>query len=410
MFKGIKLGRIGGVRIALDWSLILIFLFVTLSLGSGVFPFWHPDWSAATTWAVALGATLLLFGSLMMHVLAHALVARRFGVPVRSTTVFLFGGMAHLDDEPKSPPAEVAIAGAGPATSLIVGLIFLFLGTMRMPPDDGFTDPVTMMQSISPLSTLLLWLGPVNIFIGIFNLIPAFPLDGGRILRALLWAGTGNLRKATRWAAGTGQVVGWALILLGAAMAFGLWLPMLGGGPIEGLWLLFIGWFLNVAAATSHRTVAIRDLLEDVTVGQLMRRQLPPMIPRSAPITALVDSYMATGESLFLVGDAPTEITGVVGADDVKRVNRADWANTPVGQLVTPLGVLPHVSPDAEAFKALKDLGRGDVDAMVVVGKGEVIGILRRDDIARWLEVQSFDDDLRTRQRAAARSLEGGAR
>jgi len=201
MFNGIKLGRIGGVRIRLDWSLILIFLFVTLSLGSGVFPFWHPDWRPAVIWSVAIAATALLFVSLMLHVLAHALVARKFGVPVRHTTVFLFGGMAHLDDEPKSPSSEVLIASAGPVTSLVLGLVFLALGSVAMPAPDGFLDPLEMMAAIGPFQTLLLWLGPINIFIGIFNLVPAFPLDGGRILRALLWAGTKNLRRATRWAA-----------------------------------------------------------------------------------------------------------------------------------------------------------------------------------------------------------------
>jgi Zn-dependent protease len=407
MFKGIKLGRIGGVGITLDWSMILIFLFVTLSLGSGVFPFWHPDWSPLTVWSVALGATLLLFVSLMLHVLAHSLVARKFSVPVRSTTVFLFGGMAHVDDEPKSPASEVLIASAGPAMSLLLGMLFLFLGSVAMPPPEQFADPLEMMASIDPWRTLLLWLGPINIFIGIFNLVPAFPLDGGRIVRALLWAASGNLRKATRWAAGFSQFVAWALILLGVAMAFGMWIPVLGGGPIQGLWLLFIGWFLNVAASTRYRLVAIRDLLQGVTVGRLMRRQLPPMLPRAAPITALVDQYLATGEPLFVVGDSPAEVTGVVRSQDVKKVNRAEWANTPVGQLVTPLKALPHVPPETEAFAALRELGRLDLDAVVVVQRDEVIGILRREDVARWLELQSHEDDRRTLEEPPPRPVEG---
>jgi Zn-dependent protease len=395
MFTGIKLGRIGGVRITLDWSLLLIFAFVTLSLGSGVFPFWHPDWSPALTWAVALAATLLLFASLMLHVLAHSVVARKFSVPVRSTTVFLFGGMAHLDDDPKSPSSEVLIATAGPVSSLLIGLGFLFLGNVSMPPPEAFNDPLEMMAAIDPLRTLLLWLGPINIFIGIFNLFPAFPLDGGRIVRALLWGATRDLRKSTRWAARTGKVLAWILLLLGIAMAFGVWLPVIGGGPIQGLWMLFIGWFLYVAASTSYRMVAIRDLLQGVTVGRLMRRQLPPMISRAAPITVLVDQYLATGEPLFIVGDSLSEVTGLVRAQDVKRIDRAEWTNTPVGQLVTPLAALPHVPPEMEAFRALKDLARHDLEAMVIVDKGEVVGILRRDDVGRWLEFQSHDEDIR---------------
>jgi len=148
--------------------------------------------------------------------------------------------------------------------------------------------------------------------------------------------------------------------------------------PDSGLWLIFIGWFLNVAAAGSYRMVAIRDVLQGVSVGQLMRRHLPPLVPRAAPIAALVDNYLASGENLFVVGEAPTELIGVVRAQDVKRVSRGEWPNTPIGQIMTPLPALPHGPPDTEAFKALKDLAGLEVDAMVVVSKGAVIGILRR--------------------------------
>src|SRR5215475_13757196 len=213
MRNGIRIGRISGISIYLDWSWIFIFLLVTFGLAGGVLFVWHPDWNPWLTWAVAVAASLLLFASVLLHELAHALVAKARGLPVRNITLFLFGGASNIEREPDSPKTEFLMALVGSGVSTALGFIFLLTGGLMAGATVGtMASPVETFSRLSPLSTLMLWLGPVNIFIGLFNLISAFPLDGGRILRAVLWEVTKNLRKATRWAAGMGMLIGWLFI------------------------------------------------------------------------------------------------------------------------------------------------------------------------------------------------------
>ena len=226
---GIKIGRLFGIRVELDASVILIFLLLLFNLGAGVFPFWHPDWSAAVRWSTAAVAAVLFLGSILVHELSHALVARAYQIPVRSIRLFLFGGVADIEHEPTSPKAEALMAGIGPAVSIGLGVLFGLLAGLSTPfRIEG--DPMLAIERMGPFTTLLMWLAPVNILVGVFNLLPAFPLDGGRVFRAALWATTNNLHTATRWAARVGQGFGWMLILLGVAMAFGAYVPFLGGG------------------------------------------------------------------------------------------------------------------------------------------------------------------------------------
>src|SRR6185503_11002937 len=191
--SGISLGRVFGVKIQLDPSVLLIFLIVLMNLGAGVFPHWHPDWSAGLRWVVALAAAVLFLWSILVHELAHAFLARLHGLRVKSIRLFLFGGAADIEHEPESPRAEVLIAGAGPLLSISLGFVFgLFASTLaHLDPAD---DAMTAIQRMGPIATLLSWLAPVNFLLGVFNLVPGFPLDGGRLLRAFLWALTKNLQ------------------------------------------------------------------------------------------------------------------------------------------------------------------------------------------------------------------------
>src|SRR5215831_6375059 len=253
---GLRLGRIAGVEVRLDWSLLIVFWLILVNLGIGLFPARHPDWSSGMTWAVAFVASLLFFVSILAHELSHALVGRANGVPVDGITLFIFGGVARMQREPPSPRAELLMTVVGPLTSLAIGAAALFAG-MRLAAPSAFdaADPFTAFRHTSPLAAVLLWLGPINVVLGLFNLIPGFPLDGGRVLRALLWAATGDYSRATRWAAGVGQAFGLLLIFAGIGMIFGVSIPLLGSGFVPGLWLAFIGWFLNGAAASSYRQV-----------------------------------------------------------------------------------------------------------------------------------------------------------
>src|SRR3989304_1275370 len=196
---GLRLGRIAGIEIAADWSLLIIFWLIAFTLAVGVFPGWHPDWGAALSWATALAAALLFFASVLVHELSHALVGRAHGIVIRRITLFMFGGMAQMENEPSTWRAEFAMAIVGPLASLALGIPFLGLAAISSAPRDIDPDkPQETFAALAPLPTLLVWLGPVNIILALFNLVPGFPLDGGRVLRAILWAVTGNLRMAPR--------------------------------------------------------------------------------------------------------------------------------------------------------------------------------------------------------------------
>jgi Zn-dependent protease len=305
----LSLGRLFGVRIELDGSVILIFLLLLFNLGAGVFPAWHPQWSTGLRWTIAAAAALLFLGSILVHELSHALVARAQQIPVRSIRLFLFGGVADIEHEPDSPKAEALMAGVGPAVSIGLGVLFGLLASAITPLEiDG---PIASIERMSPIATLLFWLGPVNVIVGVFNMLPAFPLDGGRVFRAALWALTRNLRTATRWAARVGQTFGWLLILLGVAMAFGAYVPVLGGGLVQGLWFAFIGWFLNGAAAMSYRQLVVRELLQDVPVARLMRRQQPLYVHADDDLGTLVNEHLLqTGEQTLLVLDDARRVVG----------------------------------------------------------------------------------------------------
>src|SRR5690554_5255494 len=298
--RGLHLGRIFGIKINIDWSWLFIFLLVTWNLVA-VFSQVHPEWSLALSIGTAVVASILFFASVLAHELAHSLVAISQGIPVRSITLFLFGGVASIEREPHSARAEFLIAIVGPITSIALGIIFTLLAGVGIANLAATTtNPMNALANLGPISTLLLWLGPINIILGVFNLAPGFPLDGGRVLRSILWGVTGNLQRATRWASYAGQAIAWLMIVTGVAMVFGAEVPFFGTGFVSGLWLAFIGWFLNNASRASYQQVVLQNLLEDVAVGSIMRRN-PPTVSPSATISSLVyDSIMGDRKSTRL--------------------------------------------------------------------------------------------------------------
>ena len=234
MNRGLRIGQIFGINIYIDASWVLIFLLVIWSLASGLFPAWHPEWGAGLRWGVALVASLLFFCSILLHGLSHSVVAKARGLPVRRITLFLFGGVSNIEREPPTPKTEFLMAVVGPLTSIVLGIIFLALARIGVTSSERMLEtPREVMLELGPVATLLLWLGPINIFLGIFNLLPGFPLDGGRVLRSILWQATGSLQRATRWATGVGRVIGWLFILTGIAMAFGARVPIFGTGIVS---------------------------------------------------------------------------------------------------------------------------------------------------------------------------------
>jgi Zn-dependent protease/predicted transcriptional regulator len=381
---GVRIGEIAGISIHADWSLLIIFGLITLGLGSGLFPAWHPGWSAALVWTTALMAAVVFFASVLVHELSHALVGRANGLSVRRITLFMFGGLAHLEGEPPTWRAELWMAVAGPLTSLALGAGCLAVAAMAGPVAIDPARPTEALRSLSPTATLLLWLGPVNVMLGLFNLVPGFPLDGGRVLRAALWGATGDFRRATRLASQAGQAFAWLLVGTGAAMMVGLRVPFFGTGLVGGLWLVFIGWFLNNAAVVSYRQVLVREFLEDVPVDRLMRTRLVG-VPSSMTVAALVDEVViASGQRTFPVEDEG-RFVGLVALRDLHAPGRAAWERTTVAQVMTPVERLVTVVPGTRAVDVLALLGKQDVNQVPVVDGGRLVGLVRREDIVRWL-------------------------
>ncbi len=383
--SSIHLGRIVGVDVVIDWSLLIIFTLITFSLAAGLFPAWHPDWGVAVAWLTALAAAILFFASVLIHELSHALVGRLNGIDVQRITLFMFGGMAHMENEPLTWKAEFAMAIIGPITSLVLGFLFLWLadlasGSLVIDPE----NPQATLAALSPLSTLLLWLGPVNIILALFNMVPGFPLDGGRVLRALLWGITGDQLRATRWASAAGQGFAWLLVACGVAMLIGLTVPFFGRGLAGGLWLILIGWFLHHAARMDYRQLLLRQSLGQMPVARLMQTQLVRIDPQ-LPVGQLVEDYlMASGQRVFPV-EANGRLLGLVTLRDIYKNERGVWDQIRVEQIMTPRTRLTTVSPRQEAFEALSILGRENLNQMPVIEGDHLLGMIHREDVLRWL-------------------------
>jgi Zn-dependent protease/predicted transcriptional regulator len=379
MERGLRVGRVAGIEIRLDSSLLIIFALVVYALGVNVFPDWHPDWSGATRWLTAVGAGLLFFVSVLLHELAHSLVAIRSGIPVPRITLFLFGGMAEISEEPHNPRDEFLIAIAGPATSLAIGVCCSALGAALA--GAGFAerlleDQARALAGLSPLSTLFFWLGPVNIVLGLFNLVPGFPMDGGRVLRAALWWLTGDLNRATRIASEVGRFFGWSLMVLGGLQA-------LSGLPLQGLWLLLIGWFLSHTASASYRQLQLQHLLREVTARDLMRSHFDTVDVARSVGDFLDQQLMRSSQVLWPVTDAG-RLVGLVGLEEVRGVPAAERHRIAVGQVMRSDLPAMTVAPGMDAHRALRLLNSRDLPLVVVEG-GRAVGLLSQQDAMKWL-------------------------
>jgi Zn-dependent protease/CBS domain-containing protein len=385
--RGLRIGRVFGIDLTVDQSWLFIAVLMTWSLTAG-FQRWHPTWSFATSLATAALAAVLFFVSVLLHELAHSVVARSFGVPVNRITLFLFGGVSNIEREPPSARAEFLIAVVGPLTSIVIGFVLVGIASRIAPlPPDALTDPYHAVSELGPGATLLLWLGPINLVVGVFNLIPGFPLDGGRIFRSALWGITKDLHRATQIASAVGQAIGWLFVFLGVAMAFGANVPFFGRGFVGGLWLAFIGWFLASAAAQTWQRQLAHEVLEGLTVARLMR---PPTsaVTAAASVEALVhDRLMGSDERAFPVVQ-DDRLIGLVTISDMRRAPRQDWPVVPVTAIMTPLSDLVVASPREDVADALDKLARANVSQLPVTEEGDrLVGILQRRDIARWIEL-----------------------
>lgn len=367
MQANVKLGRIFGIPVGLHVSWFLIFGLVTWSLAAGYFPAEYPALPAATYWLLGALTSVLFFGSVLLHELGHSVVALRNGIAVRGITLFIFGGVAQIDREPDTAGAEFRIAVAGPATSLALAALFGALWLLDRP--------------IPHLAAPTMWLARINLMLAAFNLIPGFPLDGGRVLRAIVWQITGSFQQANQVASISGQVVAAGFIGVGVFI-------VLGGNLFNGLWLIFIGWFLQNAAAATYAQASLKEQLRGVKVGQLMSHDHPRVPTYMSLQDVIEDQILATGQRCFLVVD-DGHLVGVLGLRDVAAVSKAARAGTTVAQVMVPWERLSLVSPETELMDALQLMDDRQVAQLPVAVGDQVLGMISREHVLHYIRTRS---------------------
>ena len=365
----IPLGRIFGIPIGLDYSWFLIFALLTWMFADSYYPDEFKHWSPLLYWLTGAVTAIMLFVSVLLHELGHSVVALRYKIPVRSITLFLFGGVAQIGAEPPSAIAEFFIAIAGPLVSLALAVFFYA------------AQP--LIAGMEPLLGLAKYLAYINMALVLFNLIPGYPLDGGRVLRAIVWAITGNMGRSTIIAANAGRFFAFLLIFVGVWQIF---TGNLGGG----LWIAFIGWFLDNAASVQIQQTMLRGLLTGHRVSEAMSRRCA-IIQEDMTLQQLVDEQiLGSGQRSFLVNRGDQTI-GLITLHRIKEVPRPEWATTSAARVMLPLERLKCVDPDAELWSALQELDRNGVNQMPVIRDQHVIGMLSREDAITFLRtLQEF--------------------
>ncbi len=362
--SGLKIGRIFGIPIYLHASWFIIFAMITFSLAEQ-FAHLHPQWTKTQHWAVGVATSILFFGSVLFHELAHSVVAQRYKIPVVSITLFIFGGVARIGREPASAKQEFNIAAAGPASSYLLS--------------GGFYALTAVFPEREMLGALAGWLAWINFMLATFNLVPGFPLDGGRIFRAIVWGITRDFSRASKYAAGSGQLIAYAMILFGAVQAF-------TGNLVGGLWMAFIGWFLLTAAQASYAQVAVRDVLGGLRAGDVMSSEVP-VVERSISLEDYVGELLRTGRRCHLVVD-DGRMVGMMTVHAASKVPREDWPVTSVQAVMLPPEQVRHASPEEPVLALFERMQADDVNQMPVVAGGRVVGMVTRDTVLRIIQTR----------------------
>ncbi|MEV6958667.1 site-2 protease family protein [Streptomyces sp. NPDC051207] len=364
------MGRLAGIRIGVHWSVLVIFVLIAVGVAAGRLPDAHPGRPAWLYMLVGLITAVVFMFSLLAHEVSHAVVARRNGVGGDEITLWLLGGAARLKDEAPSPAAELRIAGVGPLASLVLGVVFALLAALVGQVD----GPGLLVEAMA-------WLAGINVLLAVFNVLPAAPLDGGRLLRAVVWWRTGNRLRATAVATGAGRLLGWLLI------AVGLYL-VLAGAAVDGVWLLLIGWFMVAMASAEEGQAKLRELLGAVPVRQAMTAD-PVTVPAGTTVREfLSDPPWLYRHSAFPVTDPAGRAVGVVSVNQAGQVPVAERDSTTVAAVMVPIEDIPTAAPDDPLFQLLPGIEASPVRRALVVAEGRLAGIVTHSDISRvttWL-------------------------
>lgn len=368
MKGSLVIGKIKGIEIEINISWLVIFALLTYMLATSYFPVNYPEWNETVNWILATVMALMFFSSVLLHELSHSLVSIRQGLIVKKITLFIFGGMAQIEKEVDDPVKELKIAIAGPAMSIVLaGIFFLFANVLAAAGAQAyFIVPFT-------------YLATVNIILAIFNMVPAFPLDGGRVLRAIIWKVKGDMQQATKIASSLGSFFGYFLIFNGVFLA-------LAGNLFNGLWFLFIGWFITQASQSSYQHVVMNDMFNKICVNKFMTENVVT-VEYYVSLEQLVEDYFYKYKFSMFPVVRIGEIMGIVTLDDIKKVHKSIWDETTVGSIAQKIEEDLIVSPRDTVSIAMDKAFKNGVGRVLVMEDGRLLGIVSRTDILNYIRI-----------------------
>jgi Zn-dependent protease/predicted transcriptional regulator len=367
MGSSIKLGHVFGIEIGIHWSWIFIFGVVTWSFATSIFGDFYPEWTEAQRWIGGAFVALIFFLSVLAHELSHAVVSNRNGLPVKTITLFVFGGVANLTKEPDAPGLEFRIAIVGPATSLALGALFAGLWFAIRPINDG----------VAGISANL---AVINASLAVFNMLPGFPLDGGRVFRSIVWHRNKNRLRATRTAARAGEWIAYGI------MGVGLLLTV-QGQPFNGVWFVLIGLFLRSASAASYQQLVVETALAGIAVNEVMQTAVES-VPPDTSVEELVQEHVLRRNARCFAVIAAGDFAGLITLSDIRKIPREEWPMTSVYKAMTPASRLHSVGPTESLAKVLQMMARFDVNQLPVIYGRELVGMLNRADVLRFIQVR----------------------
>ncbi len=372
MFRGgLPIGKAFGISLRLHYSWFLIFVLVTWALAAVYFPSTHPTWSLALKIGAGVITSILFFGSVLFHELMHSIVALREGIQIQAITLFFLGGVSQMTGEPRTAGDEFRMAAAGPFSSLVLGGLFLGIYYLL---NSSTSETAQIIAAISQ------YLGIINILLGVFNLIPGFPLDGGRVLRALIWWRSKNLQSATRIASNVGRGIGFLFIIVGIFLAF-------TGNFFNGIWLALIGWFLESAASSSYKQMMLLELLKGHTASEVMSRDCT-VVPPDITIEQLVNEHiLSSGRRCFPVASGD-RTEGLVTLSSIKAVPSDARERTKVRDAMMPISRVKSVSPNEDLSNVMQILSENDINQVPVVWENKVVGIVARDNLINFINTK----------------------